>query len=110
MNNFDIGRRIKKFRQERGMNQAELGKRCGYGSDSQSRISHYERGIRGVSAQELEVFAKALGVSAHEILGASTSGTNSSDGIDDQLSNLITKLNAEQRAALLLFLKSMKPG
>jgi transcriptional regulator with XRE-family HTH domain len=107
MDNIEIGRRIKKLRLENRMNQAELGKKCGYGSDSQSRISHYERGIRGLSATELEVFAKALGVSTQKILDTNTEDAVSDD-IEIQITNLIKRLNAEQRTTLLLFLRAMQ--
>lgn len=89
------------------MSQAELGKKCGYGSDSQSRISHYERGIRGLSAKELEVFARALGVSTQKLLVTNTEDAVSDD-IENQITNLIKRLNAEQRTTLLLFLRAMQ--
>jgi SOS-response transcriptional repressor LexA len=61
-----ISSRIKRLREERGLSQKALAELCGWAS--QSRIGNYESGTRSVSVEDAEVIAKALGVSAPELL------------------------------------------
>lgn len=61
-----IAARIKRLREEKGLSQRGLADLCGWGS--QSRIGNYENEIRSVSVDDAETIAKALGISAAELL------------------------------------------
>ena len=61
-----IGQRIKRFREELSISQAELAQRCGW--LSQSRIGNYETDSRKVSVEDAVVLAKALNVNPGELI------------------------------------------
>lgn len=61
-----IAARIKRIRESKGLSQKALADLCGWAS--QSRIGNYEAGSRSVSVDDAEVIAKALGISAPELL------------------------------------------
>jgi transcriptional regulator with XRE-family HTH domain len=61
-----IGRRLARIRKEQGYTQVELAQRIGI---IQALISDYERGKLRLNAEMLARFARALNVSADEILG-----------------------------------------
>jgi transcriptional regulator with XRE-family HTH domain len=61
------------LRERRGLTQAELANTLGI---TQSNVSDMERGVRGLTVHQVVKLAKALRVSADEIL----SGPNGSDG------------------------------
>ncbi|MFE4201995.1 helix-turn-helix domain-containing protein [Aneurinibacillus aneurinilyticus] len=60
-----IGTRITTFRKQKKMSQNELGVLTNL---DQTLISRIERGQRKVTADEITLFAKALGVSVAELL------------------------------------------
>jgi len=60
-----IGVRLRALRRSRGMTQTELADALGTHYTS---VSHVERGLRGLTIQQLVKLAKALRVSADEIL------------------------------------------
>lgn len=64
--NESIGSRIKRIRESKGLSQKALAELCGWAS--QSRIGNYELDTRSVSVEDAEVIAKALGISAPELL------------------------------------------
>ena len=64
--NESIASRIKRIRESKGLSQRALADLCGWAS--QSRIGNYEAGTRSVSVDDAEVIAKALGISAPELL------------------------------------------
>lgn len=61
-----VAERIKRIREHKGWSQRQLADACGWGS--QSRIGNYEAGTRGVNVDDATVIAKALGVTAPELL------------------------------------------
>ncbi|CAI9399342.1 LexA family protein [Lelliottia sp. T2.26D-8] len=61
-----ISSRIKRIRESKGLSQKALAELCGWAS--QSRIGNYEAGSRSVSVDDAEVIARALGISAPELL------------------------------------------
>jgi len=65
VSHLDIGGRIKLLRQERGMTQVELAQRL---EITQSNLSAIERGVRGVTVNQIVRIAKALHASTDEIL------------------------------------------
>lgn len=54
-----VGRRIAEFREARGWNQTELGRRYGIG---QKRVSDLERGVKAAQIDTLDKVARALTV------------------------------------------------
>jgi len=62
---YEIGNRIRYFRELRGLNQKELAGRIGV---SNSRISNWEQGINRPDADTLVLLCQALEVSADELL------------------------------------------
>ena len=66
------GARLKRARIAAGLNQAELGQRCGV---SQSHISGMERSVRAPSIELLDTLSQALGVSAHWLMGGDSDDT-----------------------------------
>lgn len=62
----EIGRRIKKAREDAGLTLLELSKRVGH--LKVSRISNYEQGRRTPGPDEAKALARALGVSAAYLL------------------------------------------
>ena len=101
---------IKRLRESKGLTQAELARRCGYpGADPQSRISHYERGYRQPSVQELQQIAIALGIEASELLDGASPGGAGSDKtsvLDPEIVEHLSKINEDQRAAILAVLRA----
>lgn len=62
---YEIGNKIRYFRELRGLNQKELAGRIGV---SNSRISNWEQGINRPDADTLVLLCQALEVSADELL------------------------------------------
>lgn len=69
----EIGRRISRIRERRGLTQVELAKKLGI---DQSLLSRYERGVLRLHGLLVVDFAKALHVSTDEILGLRESKEN----------------------------------
>lgn len=61
-----LGKRIKALREEQRLSQVELARRCGW--DTQSRIGNYEQDIREPKLADLELVAKALGITLQELM------------------------------------------
>ncbi|WP_243466218.1 helix-turn-helix domain-containing protein [Sodalis glossinidius] len=61
-----IGDRLKRIREQAGLSQAQLAKLCGWAS--QSRIANYEKGARGIGADDALILSKILKVSPGELL------------------------------------------
>lgn len=61
----EIGERIKLLRQDKGMTQVELAKRL---EITQSNLSAIERGVRGVTVNQVVRLARGLGASTDDIL------------------------------------------
>lgn len=66
---FRVGCRIRKIRTEKGLSQAELGKRVGLTAD---RIQKYENGVRKPKKDLLKAIASALGVSTQALVDPNT--------------------------------------
>lgn len=61
--------RLRKIREEKGLNQAQLAEKTGL---QPSAISHFEKGRRSPSFDNLRVLADSLGVSTDHLLGRET--------------------------------------
>lgn len=109
---MDLYLNIRKLRKELGLSQEELAKRTGY--TDRSSIAKVEQGKVDLSIDKINLFAKALGVTPSELMG--------DDGIDFshpeldahytddevlELVELYTKLNNEQKIAIVNMMKSM---
>lgn len=69
-----LGQRIATLRQEKGWSQRELAERCGW--EGQSRVGNYERNVREPSLHDMDLIARALGISVKELLfGEDSAGT-----------------------------------
>lgn len=62
---YEIGNRIRKYRELRGMSQKELAERIGV---SNSRVSNWEQGINRPDADILAQLCRVLNVSPSELL------------------------------------------
>jgi transcriptional regulator with XRE-family HTH domain len=101
LSNKTIGERLRTIRRERGMTQAELAEVIGTHFTS---ISQIERGLRGLTIQQLVKLTRALGVSPNEVL---LDGKKTSERISRRRSRLLRRLQrieelplSEQRAIL----------
>lgn len=83
--NYEIGARIRKYREDRGLSQKELAEKIGI---SNGRLSNWEQGINRPNADIIAVICKALDVSASELLDVRLS-------VDD--------LNSQERKVILAY-------
>lgn len=82
---YEIGARIRKYRDDRGISQKELAEKIGISS---GRISNWEQGINRPNADIIAMICKALDVSASELLDVRLS-------VDD--------LNSQERKVILAY-------
>ena len=69
--NYEIGSRIRKYREERNMTQKQLAERIGV---SNSRVSNWEQGLNRPDADILAAVCVALDVSPSLLLGIRVTG------------------------------------
>ena len=62
---YEIGKRIRKYREARGISQVQLAEKLGIGN---SRVSNWEQGINRPDADILAEICRALEVSPSELL------------------------------------------
>jgi transcriptional regulator with XRE-family HTH domain len=62
----DLGKRLQKFREMRGLTQVQLGEKAGM---KPAAVSHFETGQRSPSLESLVKLADALEISADALLG-----------------------------------------
>ena len=79
---YSIGSRIRKYREDRGLNQKQLAQMIGV---SNSRISNWEQGLNRPDADIIADICRALDVSPSELLDVSLSQEelNEQDKQDD---------------------------
>lgn len=80
---YEIGARIRKYRELRGFSQKELADRIGL---SNSRVSNWEQGINRPNADIISDLCKALDVSPSELLDVHIS----TDNLNEQERKLIS--------------------
>ncbi len=99
---YEIGNRIRKFREELGISQKQLAEQIGV---SNSRISNWEQGINRPDADILAKLCTALNVSPSSLLGVKLSA----DEITEQERNIIkayrSKPELQQAVNILLGLE-----
>lgn len=96
---YEIGNRIRKCRENRGLNQKDFAKLIGV---SNSRVSNWEQGINRPDADILVAICKTLNVSPSELLDVRLS----SDELNDQERKVImayrTKTELQKAVNILL--------
>ena len=96
---YEIGKRIRKYREDRGLSQKELADKIGV---SNSRISNWEKGINRPDADILAALCRALNVSPSELLDVRLSV----DELNDQERKVIqayrTKTELQHAVNILL--------
>lgn len=96
---YEIGNRIRKFREELGISQKQLAEQIGV---SNSRISNWEQGINRPDADILVKLCTALNVSPSSLLGVKLS----TDELTEQERNVIkayrSKPELQQAVNILL--------
>lgn len=96
---YEIGTRIRKYREDRGLSQKELSQLIGV---SNNRISNWEQGINRPDADIIADICRALNVSPSELLDVRLS----SDDLNDQERKVIkayrTKTELQQAVNILL--------
>lgn len=68
MSSATLGIRIKQARKLAGLNQTELGIACGWGDESQTRVSNYETDKREPTLDDLRAIARATGCTLIELI------------------------------------------
>ncbi len=106
-----IGRRIRELRQQRGLTQVQLAEMAGV---EQSLVSDYERGIVRLHGALVAAFARALKVSADEILTLEPVKNQRNGLIKDRRFarrlQLIDQLSRRQKDALLTTIDTFLKG
>ena len=96
---YEIGSRIRKYREERGLNQKQLAKLIGV---SNSRVSNWEQGLNRPDADIIADICRALQVSPSDLLDVRLSP----DELNDQERKVIkayrTKTDLQQAVNILL--------
>ena len=96
---YEIGNRIRKYRENRGLSQKELAELIGV---SNSRVSNWEQGINRPDADIIANICTALNVSPSELLDVRLAP----DELNDQERKVImayrTKTNLQQAVNILL--------
>lgn len=80
---YEIGSRIRKYREMRGLNQTELANKIGVSS---GRLSNWEQGIHRPNADIIAKICKALDISPSELLDVQIS----TDNLNEQERKLVT--------------------
>jgi transcriptional regulator with XRE-family HTH domain len=91
----DLGRRLRTLRNSQGMTQAQLADLLGARS---TNISDVERGDRGVTVQQIVKLARALNVSADDILGLTKSHARKNGKMPSRMDRIETLPRSKQRA------------
>jgi transcriptional regulator with XRE-family HTH domain len=106
-----IGQRLRAVRERKGMSQGTLAQAL---ATRQSNISDIERGVRGLTIQQLVKIARVLGTTPNEILGEKPSRARSNGDIQDRrfLRRLqqINSLTRRQKDALLMTIDTFLRG
>jgi len=99
-----IGRRLRELRRRRGFTQSEIAEQVGI---DQTLVSNYERGAARLHGALVAGFAKALRVSADEILGLKDVAASSTNGRLLRRLQRIEELPLADQRAVLKFLGAL---
>ena len=104
-----IGEKIKLFREEKGLSQAELAHAAGY--DSRSSIAKIEKGVSEPSQKALKRIADALEVRTYELLGDGEPASSNSPAPKTLEARIVSfgmdSLPKEEREKILSILQTM---
>jgi transcriptional regulator with XRE-family HTH domain len=107
---LELYENIKKYRKEKHMTQDELAKKTGY--TDRSSIAKIERGDVDLPQSKILLFAKALEVSAGDLMGDSGLSGKEPDPIisdlEQQILDALKNLSDSQKIALYEFIKTMR--
>jgi len=104
---YEIGRRIRKYREERGLSQRELAKRIGV---SNSRISNWEQGVNRPDVDLLASICGALNVSPSELLDIRLAPGDMNAHERRVIMAYRTKVNLQQAVDILLGVETNDGG
>lgn len=99
---YEIGKRIRKFRKDRGLTQEELANLIGIGK---GRVSNWEQGTNRPDADILAKICVALNVSPSELLDVHLSGDEYTDHERKVIEAYRNKTDIQNAVDLLLGLK-----
>lgn len=99
---YEIGIRIRKYREDRGLSQKELAEIIGA---SNSRISNWEQGINRPDADIIADICRALNVSPSELLDVKLPSNELSDQERKVINAYRTKTELQQAVNILLGLE-----
>lgn len=106
---MDLYNNIKRLRKEMKMSQAELASKVGY--NDRSTIARVEKGEIDLSIDKIHLFAKALNVSASELMGMDgVNITNPSEQAEDhfELITLYERLSVDDKALIKSMMISLQ--
>lgn len=98
---MDVGKRITELRAAKGLTTNRLANLCGL---SQSFIRSVELGEKGITVESLGLICETLKISLKDFFDVPEESTVFDQ---DQLTNLIGRLNDRQRDALAAFLRTL---
>lgn len=96
---YEIGARIRKYREDRGISQKELAEKLGI---SNSRVSNWEHGINRPDADILADICEALNVSPSELLDVRLSPDDLNDTERKVIMAYRTKTDLQKAVRILL--------
>ncbi len=99
-----IGKAIQKLRKNQGLTQVQLSKLTGF---NQNTISNHERGNRSVDEIDINIYAKALGVSPKELFTSHNDEIELAQYIGSRI-KLYRKLNKMNQDKLATILNTTK--
>lgn len=107
---MNLGEKIKIARDNAGLTQEELGKKCG---TTKQTIFKYETGVvTNIPIDRLELIAEAVGVSAASLLGweSKQPARGGLSELDEQIMEFLSVLTVEQKRMLLAQLRVLTEG
>ena len=96
---YELGRRIRYFRELRGLSQKQLAARIGV---SNSRLSNWEQGLNRPDADTLRVLCTVLQVSANELLDIQQPNSSYSEEEERLIRQYREKPELQQAVRILL--------
>ncbi len=103
---YEIGNRIRKYRDDRGLSQKELADMIGV---SNSRVSNWEQGINRPDADILANICRALNVSPSELLDVRLAPGDLNDQERKVIIAYRTKTELQQAVNILLGVEDERP-
>ncbi len=102
---YEIGSRIRKFREQAGLSQKELAQQIGV---SNSRVSNWEQGINRPDADILAALCTALNVSPSLLLGVRLSAEELNEEERDVIQAYRAKPDLQPAVKILLGIKAQE--